>query len=77
MIRIARIIRSDQGDLLVLPEDCHFESGEVLVRKEGLRLVLEPITPNQWPEGFWEIFTPDPDFDIPEPLPTETFDLDE
>lgn len=56
-----------------LPKECRFEGNAVRVRKEGSRVILEPIEKPGWPAGFWERFhalppLPD-DFELPEPLP--------
>ena len=37
-----------------LPKECRFEGNAVRVRKEGSRVILEPIEPRQWSPGFWE-----------------------
>jgi hypothetical protein len=46
------------------------------VRKEGENVVLEPIEKAKWPDGFWDIFKPDPGFETPDPMPPKEFSFD-
>ena len=46
------------------------------IRNEGDAVILEPLKRSEWADGFWDIFAPDPDFEIPEPLATKPLDLD-
>jgi hypothetical protein len=48
----------------------------VRISKQGEKVILEPMKNSKWPDGFWAIFTQDPQFETPEPLPSEEFDLD-
>ena len=55
-----------------LPKECRFEGNAVRVRKEGSRVVLEPIEKRGWSPGFWERMhelAADVDIEVPEPLP--------
>lgn len=56
-----------------LPVSCRFAGKHVRVRKEGRRVILEPIEKPKWPPGFWRWFERmEPvtdDFLAPEPLP--------
>jgi antitoxin VapB len=56
-----------------LPAACRFEGRYVRVRKEGGRVILEPIEKPKWPAAFWRWFdraeAVTPDFDVPERLP--------
>ena len=60
-----------------MPTEFRFKGTEVKIRKEGSKVIIEPLETSEWPAGFWDIFTPDPDFEIPKALPTKHFDLDE
>ena len=44
------------GQAVRLPAWCRFEGTHVRVRREGERMVLEPLheEPRDWPEGFWD-----------------------
>lgn len=56
-----------------LPAACRFEGRYVRVRKEGTRVILEPIEKSKWPRGFWRWFDRagpvSDDFAPPRPLP--------
>ncbi len=53
-----------------------FEGNEVKISKEGDKVILEPLEILTWPEGFWDDFLIDPEFEIPKALETREFDLD-
>jgi antitoxin VapB len=46
----AKLFRNGGSQAVRLPKDCRFDGDEVLVRREGRRVVLEPV--NEWPEEF-------------------------
>jgi virulence-associated protein VagC len=48
----------------------------VKIRRDGEKIILEPLERSQWPEGFWELFLSDPDFSAPEALPTVEISLE-
>jgi antitoxin VapB len=56
-----------------LPAAFRFEGRFVRARKEGNRVILEPIEKPKWPAGFWRWFDragPVSDgFHVPDPLP--------
>lgn len=60
-----------------LPKECRFEGNSVRVRKEGSRVILEPIEKRGWPPGFWErldaLGPASDDFVRPEPLPENSY----
>lgn len=37
-----------------LPKEFRFEGDEVRVRRLGRGIVLEPVAPSAWPNGYWE-----------------------
>jgi virulence-associated protein VagC len=76
MEMIARIFKNGRSQAVRLPKEFRFEGETVKIWKEGKRVILEPLERTEWPEGFWESFTPDPDFEIPKPLPSKAIDLD-
>lgn len=49
----AKLFRTGGGQAVQLPQDLGFPEGqtEVLVKREGNRLILEPII-DDWPEDF-------------------------
>jgi antitoxin VapB len=72
----AKIFKNGRSQAVRLPKEFRFEGDVVKIRKDGKKVVLEPLEKAQWPKGFWEIFTPDPDFKTPRPLPSKETDLD-
>lgn len=65
------------GRSVRLPKAFRFAGTEVKIRKAGDKVILEPLKKRAWPDGFWDIFLRDPDFEIPQPLPQKSVVLDE
>lgn len=61
----AKIFRTGRSQAVRLPKQVRFEEDqrEVRVRREGSRVILEPL--DEWPAGFLEALGSCPDF--PEP----------
>lgn len=72
----AKLFQNGRSQAVRLPKAFRFKGSEVKITKEGERVILEPLETSKWPDGFWDIFTEDPDFETPEPLPTKDFSLD-
>ncbi len=72
----AKLFKNGRSQAVRLPKEFRFKGTEVKIRKEGSKVILEPSESSDWPAGFWDIFLPDPDFEIPETLSTKQFDLD-
>lgn len=73
----AKLFKNGRSQAVRLPKAFRFEGDMVKIRKEGQKVILEPMEKTEWPKGFWRMFTPDPDFETPSPLPSEPVDLDE
>ena len=73
----AKLFKNGRSQAVRLPKAFRFKGSEVKIRKEGSRVILEPLETSDWPSGFWDIFTSDPDFEVPIALPTKQIDLDE
>lgn len=73
----AKLFKNGRSQAVRLPKAFRFKGSEVKIRKEGSRVILEPLETSDWPSGFWDIFTPDPDFEVPKALATRQLDLDE
>ena len=73
----AKLFTNGRSQAVRLPKEFRFKGTEVKIRKEGRKVILEPSDTSNWPAGFWDIFTPDPDFEITKALSTKPFDLDE
>ena len=72
----AKLFRNGRSQAVRLPKAFRFKGGEVKIRKEGDKVILEPLVRDQWPQGFWDDFVPDPDFKTPEALASTEFSLD-
>ena len=77
MVSTAKLFKNGRSQAVRLPKEFRFKGNQVKIRKEGDKIILEPMDKVQWPDGFWDLFTPDPDFEIPKPLPSANFTLDE
>ncbi|MEE4262212.1 MAG: type II toxin-antitoxin system VapB family antitoxin [Desulfobacteraceae bacterium] len=76
METLAKIFKNGRSQAVRLPKAFRFEGTEVRIRKQGQKVILEPVKKSTWPNGFWDIFTSDPQFDPPKPLASKAFDLD-
>jgi len=72
----AKVFQNGRSQAVRLPKAFRFKGKEVKIRQEGEKVILEPLERDHWPEGFWDDFTLDMDFKIPEPLPSKEFGLD-
>ena len=72
----AKLFQNGRSQAVRLPKKFRFKGSEVKIRKKGRQVILEPLDQTEWPKGFWDTFTPDPEFDIPEPLPSKNFQLE-
>ncbi|MDZ4805680.1 MAG: AbrB/MazE/SpoVT family DNA-binding domain-containing protein [Candidatus Eisenbacteria bacterium] len=76
----ARLFWNGRSQAVRLPQEFRFEGDEVLIRREGARVILEPVAERGWPEGYWEVLkTGAPlfeDFSLPLPLTPGGTDVD-
>ena len=72
----AKIFQNGRSQAVRLPKAFRFKGSEVIIRKEGEKVILEPLESDRWPDGFWDDFTPDPGFNTPDPIPSKEFSLD-
>ena len=72
----AKLFKNGRSQAVRLPKEFRFEGDEVKVSKVGKKVILEPIDKKTWPPGFWNMFKPDSDFQIPEPLPSTPISMD-
>ncbi|MBW1787238.1 MAG: AbrB/MazE/SpoVT family DNA-binding domain-containing protein [Deltaproteobacteria bacterium] len=73
----AKLFMNGRSQAVRLPKAFRFKGSEVKIRKNGNRVILEPLETSDWPAGFWDMFTSDIDFETPRALPSKPFDLDE
>jgi virulence-associated protein VagC len=71
-MEIATITLEGDHQLVRLPKEIHIDAKAVSVRQDGENIVLAPLRPTAWPQGFFdEIHIDDPNFERPPqgPLP--------
>ena len=64
----AKIFWSGNSQAVRLPREFRFarDTEEVSIRREGERIILEPVQVEEWPEEFWQAFGAVPeDFERP------------
>jgi antitoxin VapB len=63
----AKVFQSGNSQAVRLPRGVRFPAHvhEVMVRREGDRLVLEPVVPERFDEAFWAVLGSMPDFRRP------------
>lgn len=76
MESVAKLFNNGRSQAVRLPKEFRFKGNEVRIRKQGDKVILEPMKNSEWPEEFWDIFTQDPQFEPPEPLSSKEIDLD-
>ena len=54
MATIAELIVTDGSQSVRLPIEFRFEGESVSIRRQGEAVLLEPLKPKTWPEGFFE-----------------------
>ena len=66
-MQTTEVFQSGDFQAVRLPKECEFTSDHVAVRKEGERVILEPLPETTWPDGFFEsIVIDDPAFERPD-----------
>jgi len=59
----AKLFTTGGSQAVRLPKAFRFEGDEVLIRREGHAVILEPVKRSKWPKGFFEsIRITDPSF---------------
>lgn len=54
MTATAKLFMNGRSQAVRLPKEFRFEGSEVSIRREGNRIVLEPLPPRHQPEAFWK-----------------------
>jgi len=71
-MKTAEVVETNKGQAIQLPDEFRFHTSRVSVRRQGDAVVLEPLKPDRWPDGFFEaIHIDDPAFVRPDqgPMP--------
>ena len=50
----AKVFANGRSQAVRLPKEFRVDASELLVSREGARLVLEPVTVQGWPKGLWQ-----------------------
>jgi antitoxin VapB len=67
----AKLFWNGRSQAVRLPKEFRFQGDEVTIRRQGVRVVLEPIKRRNWPKGYWTSWKRVPDdFEAPAPLPS-------
>jgi antitoxin VapB len=73
----AKLFMNGRSQAVRLPKEFRFQGDEVSIRKEGSKVILEPVKRRAWPKGYWTSWSPVPaDFRAPEPLPSKPVTLE-
>lgn len=49
----AKLFWNGRSQAVRLPKEFRFRGDEVLVRREGDAVILEPVPRREWPKGYW------------------------
>ena len=61
----ARIFWNGRSQAIRLPKEFRFDGDEVTIRRDGERVILEPLPKDEWGEAFWETMgTLGSDYDV-------------
>ena len=73
----AKIFRNGRSQAVRLPKEFRFEGDEVIIRRDGKHVILEPKKRRSWPKGYWKSWGRVPaDFAAPPPLPSARISID-
>ena len=77
-MKTAEIIETRDGQAVCLRDEFRFNAKQVSIRRQGDAVILEPLRPTTWPDGFFDqIRIDDPAFVRPpqgETPPSPSFD---
>jgi virulence-associated protein VagC len=51
---MAKLFKNGRSQAVRLPKEFRFSGDQVLVRREGEAVILEPVKRKAWPRGYWE-----------------------
>lgn len=50
----AKVFKNGRSQAVRLPKEFRLAGDEVLIRREGDSVILEPIKQGAWPRGYWK-----------------------
>jgi hypothetical protein len=53
-MKTAAVIETTDGQAVQIPDEFRFQTDRVGVRRLGDAIILEPLKPVTWPEGFFD-----------------------
>ncbi len=53
-MKTAQIMETANGQAIKLPDEFRFTTNIVSIRRQGDAIILEPLKPATWPEGFFD-----------------------
>ena len=75
--RRAKLFKNGRSQAVRLPKGFRFEGDEVLIHREGRRVILEPAEPTPFGDDFWALFGAfADDFDVGDRRGTQKRDLE-
>ena len=76
-MQTAKLFWNGRSQAVRLPKEFRFAGEEVAIRREGKRVILEPLKRLAWPKGYWTSWESVPDdFVTPRPLPSRVVAVD-
>ena len=60
MTYTAKLFKNGGSQAVRLPKECRFEGDEVLIRREGDRVILEPAGKRGWSQAFIDVISGPP-----------------
>ena len=54
--KTAKVFWSGRSQAVRLPKEFRFDAREVRIRRDGDRVILEPLPDDAWGESFWTLF---------------------
>ncbi len=78
MATTAKLFTNGGSQAVRLPKEFRFAGDEVVIRRHGRGVLLEPLEPRAWPDGYWAnlpVIEPDewqrPEDPVPAPIENE------
>jgi antitoxin VapB len=76
-VATAKLFRNGRSQAVRLPKEFRFEGAAVSIRREGDRVILEPVKQRRWPRGYWRSWgRATRSLEAPPPLPPGGSPLD-
>jgi len=53
-VSTAKLFKNGRSQAVRLPREYRFKGDEVSIRREGDKVILEPLGQHAWPDGYWD-----------------------